>query len=183
MSQSSKHIRNLVLDAVMIAMFVVLSRFMTIQFGNIKITLAALPIIFVAFHLGIIHVTVVAAIAEFLSQLLGYGLTLTTPLWIIPVVVRGVLICILASLLLKAKKIDIREMKHYEYFVILLITGFIVTVLNTAVIALDALIFGYYSYAYVFGDLFFRLVSMVISTVVYTIITKTVIDTLRRVKF
>lgn len=180
---SRKQIRLLVIDSLMIAMYVVLNTITEIPIGNIKITFGPLPIIFIAFYLGIRHVTIVAAIAEFLSQLLGYGLTLTTPLWILPVVVRGVLICILASLILKTKNNDIRRMKHYEYFTIILITGFIVTILNTAVIAVDALIFGYYSYAYVFGDLFFRFISMILSTVVYTLITKTVIDTLHKVKF
>ena len=184
MTESRKQLRYLILDALMIAMYVVFARFMTIQFGNIKITLAALPLIFIAFYLGMRHSVVVSAIAEFLSQLLGFGLTITTPLWILPVVVRSVLICLLLSLIKKANSTDdIRAVKHIEYLFILLITGFVVTTLNTAVIAVDALIFDYYSQAYVFGDLIFRFISMILSTLVYTVVTKSVIDALYTRKF
>lgn len=177
-----KQIKGLVIDALMIAMFVVLSKFFSISLGNVKITLAALPIAFTALYLGMTHVIVVAAIGEFISQMIGYGLTYTTPLWIIPVVVRGILICLFASFIIKRRGGDVRNIKYYEYFIILIISGAVVTVLNTAVIALDAVIFGYYSYAYVFGDLAFRFISMIASTVVYTAVTKTVIDALYRIR-
>ncbi len=183
MSSSKKEIRNLVIDALMIAVFVVLSRFLTIPVGNVKITIAALPIIFTAFYLGIRHTVIVATLAEFLTQLLGYGLTPTTPLWMLPGILRGIIICILVSFLLKKKGKTVQSISYFEYGIIILTTGIVVLLLNTAVIALDAIIYNYFSYAYVFGDFIFRFIAMIISSVIYMFITKAVIDSLFKAKF
>lgn len=183
MLNSKSFSKTLVIDAIMIALYVVLNTLAEIPLGNIKITLGPLPVILVAFYFGIGHASVVAGIGEFISQLLGFGLTWTTPLWIIPTVARAVIICILLSPLMRVKKYEnITKVKYYEYLIILLVSGLITTVLNTGVIALDAIIFGYYSYAYAFGDFVFRVLAAIISALIYTIISKAVIGALYKAK-
>ncbi len=174
-----KDLVRITTDACMIALFVVLSRYVTIPIGNVKITVAALPIILVAFVYGMKDTIIVSVLAEFLSQVLGYGLMPTTPLWMIPGVVRGVLLCLFISA--RRKKVgSVKNFKIPTYAVMIFVTCIIVLLLNTGVIALDAIIYHYYSKAYVFGDLFFRFIAMCASAVIYTVVTKAVVDAMPR---
>ncbi|MBR3996368.1 MAG: folate family ECF transporter S component [Clostridia bacterium] len=183
MSNFTNKNRTLVIDALMIALYVVLNTLGEIPIGNVKITFGPLPIILVAFYFGIGHASIVAGAGEFVSQMLGYGLTWTTPLWTVPPIARAVIICILLSLIFKRKRYDtVTQVKYYEYFIILFISGFLTTILNTSVIALDAIIYSYYSYAYVFGDLILRFITMSVSTVIYMFVAKAVIDALYKAK-
>lgn len=183
MLKERNQLRQLIFDAIMIAMYVVLNTIAEIPLGNIRITLGPLPVVFVAFYFGMSHSAVVAGVGEFISQMIGFGLTWTTPLWVVPPIARALSICIFLSVVLLRKKYpDITKVKYYEYFIIILLSGFITTVLNTAVIWLDAIIFNYYSYAYVFGNLIFRFVAMIISSVIYTIAAKAVIDAIYKIK-
>lgn len=175
-SKSSKKLRILVYDALLIAIFVLLSAYLKIEVSNVKITLAALPIILSAFFLGTANTVIIAVIGEFLFQLLSYGITPTMPFWMFPGILRGILLCVLIGLFKRKYNGNIPSFKTYEYAIIIFVTAIIVLISNTAVIAFDAIIYHYYSNAYVFGNLFFRFLAMCFSCVVYTVVTKTLVD-------
>ena len=86
--------KNAVLDmclcAAGIALHIILELFCTIRIGNdLKITLAALPFLIIAFLCGPLEGFITGLLGTFLSQLLSYGITVTTPAWIIPYAVQG----------------------------------------------------------------------------------------------
>ena len=82
------------LCAVSIALHIVLEvlPFTTIRIGNdLKITLAALPFLIIAFLCGPVEGLVSGLLGTFLSQLLTFGITVTTPLWILPYAIQALL--------------------------------------------------------------------------------------------
>ncbi len=170
----------LVFDAMMIALFVVLSLFLKINIGNIKITIAAIPIIITAVYLGYPHTIAVSVVGEFLYQLLSYGVGPTTLLWMLPGVIRGIIICAFMNYFIK-KNNGIKEKINYlEYFIMILISGTVVFALNTFVLFLDAKLLRY-SYSFVLYETAIRFVSMIASTVVYTFTAKAVNDKLSKI--
>lgn len=140
--------------AVMSALCFVLA-LLTLKIGNLRIGFGSLPICLSAILFSPIEGGAVGALGELLSQIINYGITLTTPLWILPPAVRGLLI----GRLLKGKT------EYHQYVFSGMISAFIVTLLNTAVTALDSIIYGYYSYQYVFADLGIRLITGQITAV------------------
>lgn len=82
---------DLCLCAAMIALHVVLEVFCTIWlFGNsVKISLGSLPFIVIALLCGPVEGFVTGFIGTFISQLLTYGITITTPIWLMPGALAG----------------------------------------------------------------------------------------------
>ncbi len=63
-------------------------------------------------------------------------------------------------------------LEHKVRFIItIIISSLIVTAVNTLVMYIDAKIFDYYTYGYVFGALLYRVLSGVIISIVYIIVT------------
>ena len=92
---------DLCLCGAMIALHIILEVFLTIRIGNsIKITFATLPFIIIALLCGPIEGLVTGLLGTFLSQLITFGITPTTAIWIIPGTVCG----LTAGLIYKAFK-------------------------------------------------------------------------------
>ena len=84
--------KRIALDAVMIALFFVLST-ASIRIGNtFKITFDSLACLLTAMMFGPIDAFLVGFLGEFMSQMLGFGFTATTLLWVLAPAVRGLLI-------------------------------------------------------------------------------------------
>lgn len=155
--------RETVLKALFIALHVVLC-YLTIRLWNMNITLSGLPIIIGAALFGPVAGLEIGLIGSFLAQILQYGFTATTLLWIIPAGVRGLTVGWYAM------------KKHYtmtkaELTAVVIVSSLLVTIINTVVMYLDSVIYGYFSYAYVFGALAFRLLSALITSVIYVTLT------------
>ena len=157
--------RKLVVIAMMVAVYVVLNTVGTIRLGWINISVSALPIIVGALLYGLV--------GAFLGQLMTYGVTATTVLWIIPPAVRGLLIG------LYAKRCGY-ELSRKQLVGVLIVTSLVVTLLNTGAIYLDSVIYGYYTYAYVFGKVGIRIVSGAVTAVAMAFVTPPVLDMLKR---
>ena len=54
----------------------------------------------------------------------------------------------------------------------LIVTSLVVTLLNTGAIYLDSVIYGYYTYAYVFGKVGIRIVSGAVTAVAMAFVTR-----------
>ena len=136
----------------MVAVYVVLNPVGPIRLGWINISVSALPIIVGALLYGPGGGLMVGLVGAFLGQLMTYGVTATTVLWIIPPAVRGLLIG------LYAKRCGY-ELSRKQLVGVLIVTSLVVTLLNTGAIYLDSVIYGYYTYAYVFGKVGIRIIS------------------------
>jgi len=157
--------RKLVVIAMMVAVYVVLNTVGTIRLGWINISVSALPIIVGALLYGPGGGLMVGLVGAFLGQLMTYGVTATTVLWIIPPAVRGLLIG------LYAKRCGY-ALSRRQLVGVLIVTSLVVTLLNTGAI--------YYTYAYVFGKVGIRIVSGAVTAVAMAFVTPPVLDMLKR---
>ena len=164
--------KRLAADAMLAAMFVCLS-LVSISLPNMKITLDSLPVLVAAFLFGPLDGLAVGLTGSFLNQMLTYGFTATTLLWILPAGLRGLLVG------LYAKKHSFELTQKQTIFIVVL-SALAVTALNTVIMAVDSLIYGYYSTAYVFGALVFRIIAGVLTAVVFSLIIPPLIKQLKK---
>ena len=169
---SFKGTRRLSVDAMLSAMYVVLS-LVSVSLPNMKITFDSLPILVGAALLGPVDGLAIGLMGSFINQLLTYGLTVTTVLWIIPAGVRGLLVG------LYAKRHDF-SMTVPQTMFITVVSALIVTALNTAVMYIDSVIFMYYSYAYVFGAIIPRIIAGIITAVIFAAILPTIVASMKK---
>lgn len=163
--------RALALDAMLAAMFVALS-FLSVNLPNIKLSFDSLPILVGAVLFGPIDGLAIGLVGSFISQMITYGLTVTTPLWIIPAGIRGLIVG------LYARKHGFKmNLKQTELIVIL--SALAVTVANTLVMYLDSIIFGYYSYVYVFGAIIPRIIAGILTAALLAAVLPTIVKALR----
>ena len=133
--------KRLVIDAMLVAMYVVLSNFVAINLGGIRITIDLLPIAVGAMLYGPVDGLIIGFLGNFLFQLLGpYGISVTTVLWALPDAVRGLLIGLFA---LKCPKPEVKRL-----MIALTVISVISTTVTTGVMYVDCLIFKYSFAAY-----------------------------------
>ena len=148
--------------ALNLALYIALS-FVSIRLPGQEITFKGLPLVLVSVVSGPVDGIFVAISGEFLNQLIGpYGLTPTTPLWILPHVFRALIV----GLLMKKK--DLTKDKIYWAFVVIL-SGLVVTFTNSFVIWVDALIFEYPS-GLVFLTILTRAATTITTSILYIIV-------------
>lgn len=127
---------------------------------NIKLTFGGLPILLASFLLGPWYGAAAGTVGSFVSQMLKYGFSATTALWILPAAIRG----ISAGLIFYAFG---KKAKILPVSVSVVASSLLVTAFNTLAIYVDSVVYGYYSFAYVFGDTVWRLISSVLTAVIY----------------
>jgi len=163
--------RRLVISAMLIALHVLLSLYLTVRLVNMKITFDALPILLASLLYGPATGCGVGLIGAFLAQLLTYGFTPTTLLWILPAGVRGLIVGA------AAKRLDLSNRKNL--LLVIIVSALVVTTINTAVMAIDALLYHYYSRAYVFGALVWRYLAGIVTSVLYAAVLPPLLSHLR----
>ncbi len=166
--------------AVLAALYVPLSVFVAIQVGNVRISFGSLPVVVSALLCGPVEAVLVAGIGEFFKQLLTYGVTATTVLYLIPPALRGAIIGVVAVRMWKnGSRLEDRKTVCYATC---LCAAVATTVGNTLVNWLDSVLYGYYTFAYVFGDFVTRLGVGLINAVVMATIAIPMVLLLRRQK-
>ena len=163
--------RRIALDAMLSAMFVCLS-LISISLPNMKITLDALPVLVAAVLLGPLDGLAVGLIGSFLNQLLTYGLSVTTALWILPAGVRGLLVG------LYAKRHGF-ALSRKQLLMITILTAVLVTVLNTLIMFLDSRIIGY-PFAATLPTVFFRIISGILTAILFSFLLPPLIKALQK---
>lgn len=175
---SGRNAKALCRIAAMAALYVLLNT-VAIKAGNLRITFASLPVVVTALLFGPLESAAAALMGEFFNQLLGtYGLTATTVLWLIPPAVRGVVIG-LAALGFRRTERPL-ECRPAVCYTVCVLAALATTAVNTAVMALDAVLLGYYTRAYVFGALLYRLGSGVVIAVIIAAAAMPLVRLLRR---
>ena len=184
MSKTRFPVRRIAIDAVLIAMYFGLS-LLSVEIGGIKLTFASLPTLICAMLFGPVDGFLVGFLGAFMEQMIKFGFTATTLLWVLPPAIRGLFVGVCALLLKKHMSVDaiLSTKRPYVYFVVTLISGAIVSVLNTLVFYVDAKMFGYYEYHMIFGVFWIRIASGLLSTLLMASIALPVVAALQRANF
>ena len=169
--------QRLAADAVLIALYFGLS-LLAVQIGGIKITFSSLPTMIGAMLFGPVDGLIVGFLGAMMEQLLKFGFTATTLLWVLPPAVRGLFIGLCARQLQGAWTVR----RPYGYFAVCVVSGLIVSVLNTLVFYVDAKLYHYYSYALIFGVFWLRIGSGALSSLLMSAVSLPVIRALKKTK-
>lgn len=148
--------RQLTLTAVLAAMCTVLGGFSLRLGGSFEFSFESVPVHVAALLFGPAEGALAGGIGAFVYQVLlsGYGITATTPLWILPYVMCGVVTGMLTR-------------RGVKMPIVFLASELTVTGLNTVAIAADALLYSYYSTALVFGALAVKVVICAAKAIAY----------------
>ena len=152
--------KQLTTDAILAAMCAVLGM-ISLDFGNLKITFESLPIIIGALLFGPIDGFAIGGIGALVYQLLRYGISVTTVLWILPYALCGLVVGAYA-------KKNGFELSQKKLCFIIVASELMVTLLNTGVMYIDSKIYGYYVFAYIFGTFIIRIVISIAKALVFT---------------
>ena len=172
-------ILRIAIDAMLAALYIALA-YLTIEIGNIHITAMTLAIIVCAMLYSPIDAAVVGLLGEFIMQLLGYGLTPTTILWILPPAIYGALLGVMMWI---CRGFGRRPEKSPMFLVpACFISALVLTGLNTLVQYLDAIIVGY-SAAYIFVDLPTRILVGLGTAILLSVASMPIVIALRRSGF
>ena len=176
-------IKRIVTDAVLIAIFYALSLF-SIEISGVKISFASLPVVISAMIFGPVDGFLVGFLGEFLTQMLKYGFTATTILWILPPALRGLVIGLSVRLFKNRMSLDAltREKKPYVYFAVCIFAAVITSLSNTFVYYIDSKLYGYYNYALIWGVAGVRILTNILQSVLTAIIAIPVLLGLRRAR-
>lgn len=179
-------VRRLVLNAVLIALYYALGLW-RIPIGNMwRVSVAPFAVILGALAFGPADGLIVGLMGEFVTQILGpYGLTPTTLLWCLGEAVRGLTLGLFAWLVLKKWLATENKLSAAQTAMVLcacISTAILSSLCNTLALYVDSKMFGYYSYAMVFGALIVRLVLSVVTSGVLGYVALPVLSALRRAK-
>lgn len=151
--------RKLAVDAVLAAMCAVLGA-VALDLNSIKITLESFPVLLGALLFGPLDGAAVGLVGTLLYQLLRYGVSVTTPLWILPYALAGLLTGACAKR--RGFSLTVRQTVG-----ITAAAEILVTALNTLVMFLDAKIYGYWFPGFISAMLLPRCAVCALKTVVF----------------
>lgn len=168
-----KIITRIAVCAILSALYFVFD-LISIKAGPFKISVSGLPVILVAILYGPIDAMIVGFTGAFLGQMVSFGFTPTTLLWVLPAIVRGLFVGLFT------RKINILE-RPISLIVIIVASSLIVTTINTVVMYIDSVIYNYYSYAYIFGALITRYIAGIITAIIYSVLTPTIYEPVSKI--
>jgi ECF transporter S component (folate family) len=176
-NSSKSKTKMLCVAAVFAAMYVGLDYLSTaissFSGGTMKLSLSGLPVIIAAILLGPVWGAAVGFVGAFVGQMISYGFTATTLLWVLPAVVRGLSVGLLYIAFKRSEKI-------YILTVEVVISAMLVTAFNTLAMYIDTVVYKY-SMA-IFGmALVNRVIAAVVTSVVFAVILPPILKALRKV--
>lgn len=132
--------RRIAVDGVLSALYFSLS-LLTITSGNLQLRFTSLALLFAALFFGTADACAVALIGELLYQVILYGLSATTPIWLLPPVLHALLL----GLMVRFVRAHVPEKKQNPaLFVGAVLCGLCNALLNTAALYADSRIYGYF---------------------------------------
>lgn len=175
--------KRLALNAAMVALYFALS-LLAVPMGGLKLTFEHLPVILSALIFGPVDAMLVGGLGELVNQMLTYGLTPTTVLWMMPALFRGLSMGLGAWLIKSQLSLDavLKQNLPIVFMITCVISGLICSVINTAVLCLDSKLYGYYSYHMVFGVFWVRLAASAVSSVLMVVAAKPVAHALKKAR-
>ena len=174
-------IQRLVTDALLAAIYYALTYFVIKPAGgSLKITFASLALVVTALLYGPADASIVAFIGEFLYQTILYGVTATTPLWLVPPVLHAFLLGLFAKLLSKNGK-HLSE-QPIPCYLVCVGTALLNSFVNAAALYVDSHIYGYYRPEIVFGMMLVRLAIAVATAILVCTVSIPLVKALRRLR-
>lgn len=164
--------KQLAVDAMLAAMCAVLG-YLSLDFGSVKITFESVPVLLAALLFGPADGAAVGLVGTLIYQLLRYGVSATTALWIAPYVLCGALVG------LYAKK-HAFSLTQRETTFIIVANELLITALNTAVLYIDSKLYGYYSPTFITGALGLRIALCVGKALAYSFAIPPLLRAVRR---
>ena len=164
--------RQLALDAMLAAMCAVLGA-VSLDFGNLKVTLESLPIILGAAMFGPLDGVAIGFVGTFIYQLLRYGVSATTLLWILPYALAG----LVAGFYAKRRGFSLTTGQTVG---IVVAAEVLVTALNTLVMYIDAKLYGYWFPGFISAMLLPRGAVCVVKAVVFGLVLPKLCARVRR---
>lgn len=152
---------------------------LSIKTGPLTISFASLPIYVAAFYLGAPEAIIVALLGGAADQIISYGISATMPLWLIPGVVRAATAFLLSYWYKKLYKKP-AETDYSITLLICIISSFICTFVTTEIMAIDALLFNYFSWTYILSSLGMRLFSSTIIAILCGIVVSPIVNILKQ---
>ena len=135
--------KRLVIDAMLTAIYFVLSTYLSVNLSGIRLSLDVLPVLVAAALCGPVDGLIVGFLGNFLFQLAGpYGISITTILWALPDAVRG----LIAGSLLSCGRWQGK--KYSRLAPTLAAVSLVFTALTTGVMYVDCLVYKYSFAAY-----------------------------------
>lgn len=176
-------IKRIATDAILIAVFFALAM-LSVVVAGVKITFNSLPVVIAAVLFGPIDGFLVPFLGEFLSQMLHYGFTPTTILWMLAPALRGLIIGAAVLMLRKSMSLDtiLGSKRPWVYFLVCIVAAVLTSLANTGAYYVDSKMLGYYTYELIFGVAGVRIVSNVVSSVLTAILALPVFAALRKAK-
>lgn len=179
MSKSHTNTLRLCRVGVLAALYVPLTLYVGVSFGNVKISFGSLPVIVAALLCGPVEGFLVPFIGSFFHQLLTYGVTATTVLYLIPPALRGLIVGAVAVWFWR-KRGSALENQRILCYIVCILAAMVTTTGNTLVNWLDSVLYHYFSYAYVFGDALLRFGVGMLNAVVIATVAIPLVKLLRR---
>lgn len=165
--------RQLTLDAMLCALCAVLG-YVALDLGNVKLTFESLPILLGGLLFGPVDGMLIGGVGTLIYQLLRYGVSATTLLWIVPYVVCGLIAGAWG-------RINHFRLERAQTVFLVVCAELAVTGLNTVPIYVDSKLYGYYYPGIILGVLALRLVISVGKGIAFGLILPELIGTIRRV--
>ena len=184
--QNSKRafpVKRLATDAVLIAVYFALA-VLSVVVAGVKITFNSLPVVIAAMVFGPIDGFLVPFLGEFLSQMIHYGFTPTTVLWMLAPALRGLIVGAAVLLLRRSMSVDtiLGSKRPWVYFLVCIVAAVLTSLANTGAYYVDSKMLGYYTYELIFGVAGVRIVSNVVSSILTAILAIPILAALRRAK-
>ena len=148
--------------------------YVSIDLGNLKFTFESFPVLIGALIGGPIDGLLVGGLGTLIYQLLRYGVSITTPLWILPYALCGYLI---GRYVEKNRFVLSRR----QLTAAVIINELIISVINTVSLYIDSRIYGYYNPVYIFGSIPPRFIICFIKAAVFAAVLPAVIHAVKRV--
>ena len=168
----TKNTKQLTINAMMAAMCAVLG-YISLDMGNLKVTFESLPILISALLFGPVDGMIVGGMGTLIYQLLKYGVSATTLLWMAPYIICG----LIAGFYAKKKNFSLT---NGQIMMIVVLNELLITALNTGVLYIDSKLYGYYSSAFIFGSLVPRIAICVGKAVAFGLVLPALTKAARR---
>ena len=164
--------KQLTLNALLVAMCAVLG-YLAVDTNIVKASFESLPVLVSALLFGPVDGMLVGGFGSFIYQLLRYGVSVTTVLWMLPCIASGLVVGLGA-------KIGKFSLGRKQTALLVVVSEFVFLALNTFTIFVDSKIYGYYFPGIVMGALGIRLVICVVKAVAYGAILPVLIKPLQK---
>ena len=175
--------KRMATNAMLAALYFALSM-LAVPVGGLKLTFEHLPVIMAAVMFGPVDALIIGGLGELANQMMTYGLTPTTVLWMTPAMFRGLSMGLCAKYLSKHVGADavIAKKLPVAFLVACVVSGLICSLLNTFTLYVDSKMYGYYSYALVFGVFWIRMAASAVSSVLMAAAGKPVLAAMKKAK-